>query len=54
MYSIVIYSAIKDPDIIIAHNKTEVKRILDSLESGIVFSVYDYNDNNITLDFSND
>lgn len=51
MYSVVIYSAIKDPDIIIAHSKTEVKTIIDSLEKGQIFAVYDYFDNNVTFDF---
>ena len=51
MYSVVIYSAIKDPDIIIAHSKAEVKAIIDNLEKGQVFGIYDYFDNNVTLDF---
>ena len=51
MYSVVIYSAIREPEIIIAHSKTEVLRIIDGLEKWQVFAVYDYFDNNITLDF---
>lgn len=51
MYSVVIYSAIREPEIIIAHSKTEVKTIIDSLEKGQIFAVYDYFDNNVTFDF---
>ena len=50
MYNIVIYSTMHNPEIIIAHSKTEVLRILEN-NNGKEISIYDYFDNNVSADF---
>jgi len=52
MYSIVIYSTMHNPEIIIAHSKTEVFRTLEN-NKGKEINIYDYFDNNVSAEFIN-
>ena len=49
MFTVVFYSAMQSPVVIIAWTKGEVKQLAENAsKNGTMFDVFDYEDNNIT------